>query len=86
MALYDEELNKRREERREEQRFLAKQQKFLRIGIVMTALTMIVCVAAILITKGLVSMPQPTEPNLEATPPHPPHRLQQSRCPPCRIR
>ena len=67
MALYDEELNKRREERREEQRFLAKQQKFLRIGIVMTALTLIVCVAAILITKGLVSMPQPTEPNLEAT-------------------
>ena len=61
MALYDDELNKRREERREEQRFLAKQQKLLRIGILITALTMIGCVAAIMITKGMISLPDPTQ-------------------------
>ena len=39
MALENDELNQRRAERREEQRFLAKQQKFLRLGILITALT-----------------------------------------------
>lgn len=67
VALYDDELNKRREERREEQRFLAKQQKLLRIGILITALTVIGCVAAIMITKGMISLPDPTQPNLEAS-------------------
>ena len=41
MAFEDEELNKRREERRQEQKFLAKQQKFLKIGILMTVVTLV---------------------------------------------
>lgn len=66
MALYDDELNKRREERREENRFLARQQKFLRMGIIMTALTMILCVAAILIAKGILGGP-PADPEVTTT-------------------
>ena len=62
MALENDELNQRRAERREEQQFLAKQQKFLRIGILITALTMIFCVAALLIARGMITVPGTTAP------------------------
>lgn len=62
MALENDELNQRRAERREEQRFLAKQQKFLRLGILITALTMIFCVGALLVTRGMIAVPDATEP------------------------
>lgn len=66
MAFEDEELNKRREERRQEQQFLARQQRFLKIGIVMTAVTLVVCAAALLIANGIINAPR--EPEL-STPP-----------------
>jgi len=66
MAFEDEELNKRREERRQEQRFLAKQQRFLKIGIVMTAVTLVFCAAALLIANGIVNAPE--KPQLSAPP------------------
>lgn len=66
MAFEDEELNKRREERRQEQQFLAKQQKFLKIGIIMTAVTLVFCVAAILIANGIINAPP--KPELSAPP------------------
>ena len=69
MALEDDELNKRREERRQEQRFLAKQQKWLKIGLIVTAATMILCAAALLITQGLVRLPDSGDPDLESTTP-----------------
>lgn len=68
MAFEEDELNMRRDERREERQFLAKQQKFLKIGIVMTAVTLVLCAAALLITQGIVHMPQPTEPQLSTQP------------------
>ena len=61
MAFEDEELNKRREERRQEQRFLAKQQRFLKIGIVMTAVTLVICAAALLIANGIINAPKKPE-------------------------
>lgn len=67
MAFENDELNKRREERREEQRFLAHQQKFLKIGIIMTAVTLVVCVAALLIANGIINVPK--EPQISTTPP-----------------
>jgi len=72
MAFDNEELNKRREERRKEKQFYDAQVRLLKIGAIVTAVTMVVCVAAMLITKGLVSLPKPTEPSqpqLEATEP-----------------
>ena len=62
MALENDELNQRRAERREEQRFLAKQQKFLRLGILITALTMIFCVGALLVARGMIAVPGTTAP------------------------
>ena len=66
MAFEDEELNKRREERRQEQKFLAKQQKFLKIGIIMTAVTLVFCAAALLIANGIINAP--TKPQLSVPP------------------
>ena len=62
MALENDELNQRCAERREEQRFLAKQQKFLRLGILITALTMIFCVGALLVARGMIAVPGTTAP------------------------
>ncbi len=69
MAFEDDELNKRREQRREEQRFLVKQQRMLKIGMILTAVTMVFCAAALLITYGIVNAPAPTEPELTTKPP-----------------
>ena len=69
MAFENDELNMRRAERREEQRFLARQQRFLRIGIIMTAVTLVLCVSALLIANGILNAPPPTEPELSTVPP-----------------
>ena len=72
MALDNDELNKRREERKKEKQFYDAQMRLLKIGTIVTAATMVACVAALLITKGLVSIPKPTEPSqpqLEVTEP-----------------
>lgn len=72
MAFDNDELNKRREERKKEKQFYDAQMRLLKIGTLVTAVTMVVCVAALLITKGLVSLPKPTEPSqpqLEVTEP-----------------
>ena len=66
MAFEDEELNKRREERRQEQRFLAKQQRLLKIGIIMTAVTLVICAGALLIANGILNAPE--KPELNAPP------------------
>lgn len=63
MAFDNDELNKRREERKKEKQFYDAQMRLLRIGMIVTAVTMVVCAAAVLITKGLVSLPKPTEPS-----------------------
>ena len=73
MALNDEELNRRREERKQEKAFADKQMRLLKIGAIMTAVVMVICVAAILVTGGMVSKPQmeasaPTEPSVPAEP------------------
>lgn len=57
MAFEDEELNKRREEQREERRFLARQQRVLKIGIIMTAVTLVLCAAALLVANGIINAP-----------------------------
>lgn len=71
MAFDNEELNKRREERKKEKERYNAQMRLLKIGAISTAAVMVVCLAAILITKGLVSLPKPPEtsggPELEAT-------------------
>ena len=72
MAFDNDELNKRREERKKEKQFYDAQMRLLRIGMIVTAVTMVVCAAAVLITKGLVSLPKPTQPSqpqLEVTEP-----------------
>ncbi len=72
MAFDNDELNRRREERKKEKQFFDAQMRLLKIGTVITAVTMVFCVAAILVTKGLVSLPKPQEtdaPQLEVTEP-----------------
>lgn len=68
MAFDHDELNKRREARQQERQFAARQQRLLKIGLMMTAVTLVLCGAALLITRGLVSRPQPTPPSLEDPP------------------
>ncbi len=70
MAFDNDELNKRREERKKEKQLFDAQMRWLKIGTVSTAVVMVLCMAAILITKGLVSLPKPPEtsgPQLEVT-------------------
>ncbi len=71
---FEEEMNKRRDARRQEQQFQARQQRFLKIGLIMTAATLVICAAALLIAGGILNAPedpalstppettQPTEP------------------------
>ncbi|MBE6976679.1 MAG: CapA family protein [Ruminococcaceae bacterium] len=68
MAFENDELNKRREARRKEQEFMAQQYRWLKIGAIVTAAVMVLCGAAILITKGLVNLPRPTPPTVEVPP------------------
>ncbi len=68
MAYDDEELNKRREEREKERAFMARQRKLLRIGLIMTAVTLVLCGTALLITHGYLKLSRPSEPSLETPP------------------
>ena len=69
MAYEDEDLEKRREQHRQERAFLAKQRKLLRIGFIITGVTMVLCVATLLITGGLLraQLPSGGNPSMEAT-------------------
>ena len=64
MAFEQDELNKRREARKEEQQFVEKQKKLLKIGVIMTAVTMVLCAGALLITLGVANRPA-QEPSVE---------------------
>ncbi len=65
MAFDNEELNQRREARRQEQKFQAGQRRLLRLGVIMTALTLVLCGGALLVTMWIVK--QPAKPSLEQT-------------------
>ena len=65
MALNDEELNRRRKERKQEKELLDKQMRWLKLGAIVTAVVMVLCGAAVLITSGMVKRQQPTPPQLE---------------------
>ena len=67
MAFDDNELNQRRQQHREEQKFLAAQRKLLRIGFIVTGITMVLCAATLLITHGLLRAPDPSKPSMEST-------------------
>ena len=58
MAYEDEELNKRRSQRAEEKKRMQQQLKLLKIGAIVTAVTMVLCATALLITYGVVNLPQ----------------------------
>ncbi len=64
---FEEEMNQRRSARRQEQQFLARQQKFLKIGIVMTAVTLILCATALLVTNGILNAPKDPEVSVPST-------------------
>lgn len=68
MALDENELNKRREERKKEQQFLVFQQRLLKIGLIVTAVTLVLCAGALLVTHSIVNAPAPTEPVLSTKP------------------
>lgn len=67
MAYEDEELNKRRSQRAEGKKRMQLQFKLLKIGIIVTAVTMVLCTTALLITFGLVNMPQQGPDSLEGS-------------------
>ena len=61
MAFDNDELNRRRQQHREEKEFLDKQKKHLRIGFLITGITMVLCVATLLITNGLLRAQLPND-------------------------
>ena len=65
MALNDEELNRRREERKQEKALMDKQMRLLKIGAIITAAVMVLCGAAVLITSGMVKPQQSAPPQLQ---------------------
>ena len=66
MALNDEELNRRREERKKEKALLDSQLRWLKLGAIITAVVIVLCGAAVLITNGLVKPRQPAPPQMQA--------------------
>ncbi len=64
MGFEDEELKKRREERAKERKFQQTQRKMLRIGLIVTGITLVLCAASLLITMLAVRKPQ--QPSLQA--------------------
>ena len=58
MAFDHEELNKRRAERQEEQKFLNQQKKLLKLGVIFTAATLVLCAGALLTTWLVVNRRQ----------------------------
>lgn len=73
MALNDDELNRRREERRQEKALIDAQMRWLKLGAVITAGVLVFCGAALLITTAIVKtrpLPQLQTPaNTETTVP-----------------
>ena len=69
MAFDDNELNQRRQQHREERKSLAAQRKLLRIGFIVTGITMVLCAATLLITHGMLRAPDPSKPSMENTAP-----------------
>ncbi len=67
MAFEKDEQNKRREEQRAERKFLARQQRFLKLGIVITAVTVVLCIGTILVAGWLINRPE--DPALSTPPP-----------------
>lgn len=65
MAFDREELNKRRQERQEEQKFLQQQKKLLKLGVIFTAATLVLCAGALL-TTWLVANRRQEPPTLQA--------------------
>ena len=63
MAFDNEELNKRREERKQEKQLYNSQMRLLKIGAVATAVVMVFCLVAILIAQGVINAPKPPENN-----------------------
>ena len=68
MVPENDELNSRRQAREQERNFMAFQRKLLKIGLIITAATMILCIAAILITYGFLR-PVPLDPSMSVTVP-----------------
>ncbi len=68
MAQENNEQNIRRQARERERRFMALQKKLLKIGLIVTASTLILCAAALLITYGFLR-PSSTDPSLDASRP-----------------
>ena len=66
MAFDREEFNKRRQERQEEVRFLRTQRKLLKLGVLITAVTLVLCAGALLATWIVVNR-QPESPSLQGT-------------------
>ena len=65
MALNDEELNRRREERKREKALLDSQLRWLKLGAIITAVILVLCGAALLITNGLIKPQQTVPPQLQ---------------------
>ena len=67
MALNDDELNRRRDERKREKALLDQQMRWLKLGAIATAVVMVFCGAALLVTKALVKPQQTTPPQVEVS-------------------
>ena len=68
MAFDNDELNRRRESRQQERELMAVQYRWLKLGAILTAVVMVLCGAALLVTKGLVTGGVIVPPTVEAPP------------------
>ena len=69
MALNDEELNRRREERKRQKALQVSQLRWLKWGAVITAVILVLCGAAVLITNGIVQHRQKAQTQMQITEP-----------------
>ena len=73
MAFDQDELNKRREARTRERQFMARQRLFMKIGLIVTGVTLVCCAAALLIAGGIINSKKPSDkPSLQAPTTQPP--------------
>ena len=65
------ELNKRREERTRERQFMSRQRLLMKVGLIITGVTFVCCMAALLVTYGIISSKRPAEekPTVQVTQP-----------------
>ena len=61
MAFDQDELNKRREVRTRERQFMARQRLLMKIGLIVTGVTLICCAAALLIASGILNSKKPSD-------------------------